>query len=356
MWDEGATHAHLIADRTPVIRQNGRQLLHMTPPLFAEPEIRELAELVGWPTRSYASYDSKGEWRAVLSVRSAAYTGRPGEGFSTGDRGLVLQVKLLPHTPLSFESLGYPSKLPNLLGHSGIVVVAGGHGAGRTSTAVSLCVALGRARELSGVSFASIESPVEYALSATTLTTATGKVSPTVIQLEPGKDTRGWHGAIEEVLSGDYDIVFIGDAKPMEAGRILELGPSLAKLASSGKMVVTTVHAVSYAEAFYSLCPTDEQTKGASMLAAHLRGILVQELIRERASGSMQRVYCHGGSFILSSDNRRQLVASCEAAPLTLDRVRRAMATLTPAAGSQTMSDALAKMPGALKLMATLRD
>lgn len=182
--------------------------------------------------------------------------------------GFVLR-RIVPGVP-GLEPLGLPPILTTLMeAGSGLVLVTGLAGSGRTSTVAALVdhVNAGECRHI-----VTIEDPIEVV--------HPDKAS-IVDQREVGVDVVSVSDALARVVRQDPDLIVVGELdEPDAARRVLEA-------ADTGRLVVAAMATVGAAEAIdrlVDLFPRDRQSSVRSLLARTLRGVVCQRLLR-RAGG-----------------------------------------------------------------------
>ena len=187
-----------------------------------------------------------------------------------GVRGAVLR-RIQNQIP-AMETLGLPCELLRewAVRPSGIVIVCGPTGSGKSTTMASVLdwVNATMARHI-----VTIEDPVEFLF--------TGKVSY-FTQREVGIDTPTFAEGLRRSLRQNPDIIFLGEIRDAVSAI------TAIQAAETGHLVFGTVHAagcsdvVSRIELFF---PPDERESVRKTLSAQLHGILCQRLLPAVAGG-----------------------------------------------------------------------
>ena len=185
-----------------------------------------------------------------------------------GSVGLVLR-RVLPGMP-SFDTLGLPGSVPRLADElSGLVLVTGPAGSGRTTTLASM---VDHINETRAVNIVTIEDPIEV-LHPDKLAI--------VNQRELGTDTRDYPSALRRVLRQDPDVIVIGEITDADT-----MWASLSA-ASTGHLVLSTMQTSRVGETITRIVdffPPFQQRQVRQTLSTCLRGIVSQRLL-ERADG-----------------------------------------------------------------------
>jgi twitching motility protein PilT len=185
-----------------------------------------------------------------------------------GHVGFVLR-RIVPGVP-GIDALGLPPVLATLMeANSGLVLVTGLAGSGRTSTLAALVDHINTNERRHIVT---IEDPIEV-------------VHPDkqsiVDQREVGVDVASVSDALARVGRQDPDLIAVGElGAPDEARRVLEA-------ADTGRLVLAAMATVGAAEAIdrlVDLFPRDRHSAVRSVLARTLRGVVCQRLLA-RAGG-----------------------------------------------------------------------
>jgi len=187
-----------------------------------------------------------------------------------GARGAVLR-RIQSQIP-DMETLGLPCAiLQEWAGRpSGIVIVGGPTGSGKSTTMASLLEWVNGSMTLHIVT---IEDPVEFLF--------TGRMS-FFTQREVGIDTPTFSEGLRRSLRQDPDIIFLGEIRDAESAQ------TAIQAAETGHLVLATLHASSVADVVARLellFPPDEREAVRKTLAAQLLGILCQRLIPTENGG-----------------------------------------------------------------------
>lgn len=208
--------------------------------------------------------------------RDASFTTGEGVRFRVnlfrqlGARGAVLR-RIQSQIP-DMESLGLPAGLlREWAGRpSGIVIVCGATGSGKSTTVASLLewINSSMARHI-----VTIEDPVEFLFSE--------KLS-FFTQREVGIDTPSFAEGLRRSLRQNPDVIFLGEIR--DAASAL----TAIQAAETGHLVLATVHSAGCADVvarLEMLFPTEEREAVRKTLAAQLHGVLCQRLLPAVAGG-----------------------------------------------------------------------
>ena len=269
-------------------------------------------------TSQHYSFDYDGNWRVRVTFYKGSYvqgnSAEIGNGFTVGSANnsqLCVGLRILPHTPLSFNSLGFPEELLNTIkARPGLVAICGITGAGKSTTLSSLMVELSR---LEGHHLGTLEAPIEYIIRKQAI-----HDSSLVVQSEIGTDFPSWSLGVESFLRRELDTVVIGESFPFETneGGTLNLTELVIQLAGTGHRVMTTLHAKDFYEAFFKLTwrKNAHDTLAAKIMALrHLSAIIVQQLVfvpnnRENAR-SPYKIKLYFGVLTFDEDTRETAIS-----------------------------------------------
>ncbi len=256
----GASDIHLTPNRSPHLRVNGQLQASGFEPLTEETLRHVAGEIVPeFLRKTYASeheVDFAHIEPGVGRFRASAFLGGGVPAFAL--RHVKEQIPTL-------EALNLPPVLHRLTDYlSGIVVLSGTTGCGKSTTLAALIEEINQRHERR---ILTVEDPVEFAF----------KDQRSVItQREVGLDTPGFVSALRHVLRQDPDVILVGEMRDVETARV-------ALLASeTGHLVLTTLHASTSAIAvprLLDMFPSGEQEQIRMAMAANLRAILCQRLV-----------------------------------------------------------------------------
>lgn len=185
-----------------------------------------------------------------------------------GHVGFVVR-RIVPGVP-GIDALGLPPVLATLMeSNSGLVLVTGLAGSGRTSTVAALVDHVNASERRHIVT---IEDPIEVV--------HPDKAS-IIDQREVGVDVASVSDALARVVRQDPDLIVVGELGEPEAAR------RLLEAADTGRLVLAAMATIGAAEAvdrFLDLFPRDRHSAVRSVLARTLRGVVCQRLLA-RAGG-----------------------------------------------------------------------
>ncbi|MCE2691069.1 MAG: PilT/PilU family type 4a pilus ATPase [Rubrivivax sp.] len=263
-----------------------------------------------------AELDASGELNVGVQVREGGLF-RLSAFRQSGSIAAVLRC--IPSDIPTLAELGLPATLESLiLERRGLVLMVGATGTGKSTTLAAMLEH--RNRNLSG-HILTIEDPVEFQF--------THKKS-VVNQREVGRDTASLHVALRNALRQAPDVILIGEIRDRET-----MSAALS-YALSGHLVVATLHANNSYHALgriLSLYPADARTALLSDLAAGLKAVVAQRLLRSTTGGRVPAV-----EVMMNTKFVGELIERGD-----FNGVRDAMEkSMTP--GSQTFEQDLARM------------
>jgi twitching motility protein PilU len=260
--------------------------------------------------------DASGELNVGLKVAGAGLF-RLSAFRQSGSLAAVLRA--IPSEVPALSTLGLPATLETLiLERRGLVLMVGATGSGKSTTLAAMLEH--RNRHLTG-HILTIEDPVEFQF--------THKKS-VVNQREVGRDTASLQVALKNALRQAPDVILIGEIRDRET-----MSAALS-YALSGHLVVATLHANNCYHALgriLSLYPTDARAALLADLAAGLKAVVAQRLLRSTSGGRIPAV-----EMMMNTQFIGELIAQGD-----FMGVREAMEK-SMTAGSQTFEQDLARL------------
>jgi pilus retraction protein PilT len=179
-------------------------------------------------------------------------------------RGLSLAIRLLPETIPDLESLNlHPSlsKISNL--QSGLVLVCGSTGSGKSTTIAAIIEEINRNRP---VHIVTIEDPIEYRFRPK---------KAFIEQREVGIHVPSFNQGLLDALRENPDVIFVGELREPDTIRLT------LNAAESGHLVFATLHATDAEDAIYRInnCVSGENQEVIRyQFASSLTWLIVQQL------------------------------------------------------------------------------
>lgn len=229
--------------------------------------------------------------------------------------------RVVPEDPPRLDELGLPAACASLVSlQSGLVLVTGATGSGKSTTLAALVAAI---RATRAVHVLTIEDPIEFVHPR-----APGLIN----QREIGRDAPSFVDALRHVLRQDPDVVLIGEMRDRETMR------AALTLAETGHLVLSTLHSNSGVEAADRLIdafPADEQGQVRHQVAAVLVAVIAQRLVPRRGGGG-RVIACE---FLVATPAIRNLIREAKTHQIS-SLVHSGQRTH----GMQTMAAALAEL------------
>ncbi len=262
-----ASDLHLKAGGVPVLRINGElvpqeQMTEMT----SEDMKQVFEEVTTDEQRSFfiaeLELDFAYQANGIGRFRVNAYL--QGNTISLACRPVRTQIPRI-------EELGLPEVCKSLvLKHSGLIVVTGPTGCGKSTSLAAMMNYLNQEAKRKVVT---IEDPIEFVHQDKNCIFS---------QRELGTDTRSFANALKHALRQDPDVMLVGEM------RDLETMAAALTAAETGHLVLTTLHTPSAPQAidrFIDVFPPHQQQQVRTQLSTTLEGVLYQTLV-SRSDGS----------------------------------------------------------------------
>ncbi len=260
MIEKNASDLHLTAGAPPLLRIDGALVPLPGPPVDAD-QARALCYATLTDDQR-ARFERDRELAFVFPLRSVARF----RGVLALQRGAVAgSFRPIPLRILTVEELGLPPVVAEFAHRPrGLVVVAGPVGSGKSTTAAAL---VDKVNASARQHVLTLEEPVEF-LHPPKLCL--------VSQREIGPDARSMREAVRHAARQDVDVVLVGEARDADS-----VEGALA-LAEAGRLVITTVNALSCAHALERLVgmlPARAHPRARARLANVVQGVLSQQLL-----------------------------------------------------------------------------
>ena len=169
-----------------------------------------------------------------------------------------------------FRSLSLPPAVAGFAAYrSGIVLVTGETGSGKSTTLAAL---LDRINHTRPGHIITLEDPIEYIYTPDRCV---------INQREIGTDTRSYADGLRAILREDPDVILIGEMRDLNT---IETALTAAE---TGHLVFATLHTNSAADAIdrmVNVFPDGQQAQIRLQLSTTLRAVLSQQLLPKRAS------------------------------------------------------------------------
>ena len=261
----GASDLHLAAGQPPRLRLHGDLLALESPALQARDIDELLAPLMSAAQRqlreSGATLDFSSELPGLTRLRAHCFRQM---------RGPAATLRIVPGAVRSLDELQAGDVLRRLaMLSSGVVLVVGATGSGKSSTLAAM--ADHRNRHQDG-HILTVEDPIEFIHTSRRCL---------VNQREVGLHCRDFAQALRAALRADPDVLVVGELRDAQTAQLA------LSAAETGHLVLATLHARGAMQAIgrlIEMCPPGFQGAARALLADSLRAVVAQTLCR-RADG-----------------------------------------------------------------------
>jgi twitching motility protein PilT len=267
----GASDLHLTIGLPPMIRKDGR----LVPLPYDRAVDRDIQRIVYDILNNHQietfervheldfSYGVKGIGRFRFNV----YKQRSSVGCA---------MRVIPNNVPTMEQLKLPPILRELTRkHSGLVLVTGPTGSGKSTTIASMIDIINTERECH---ILTIEDPIEYLHQ---------HKKSMVNQRELGTDTDTFYNALRASLREDPDVILVGEM------RDLETISAAITLAETGHLVFATLHtrsAPATIDRIVDVFPSHQQEQIRIQLSTSIEAVVAQQLLPKLGGGRISAI------------------------------------------------------------------
>jgi twitching motility protein PilT len=262
MIENGASDLHISVGCTPAIRVSGEIVKVKTDPLTQNDTKRIIYQILTEEQKNH--FEKNMELDFSFGIKGLARF-RANVFYSRGACAGVFRT--IPTIIPDFKALNLPDILIKMCDvSSGIILVTGPTGSGKSTTLASLIDYLNTRRSDHIIT---LEDPVEFVHS---------HKKSVVNQREIGTDTLHFGNALKSLLRQDPDIVLVGELRDMET---IEAALTIAE---TGHLVFGTLHTNSAVQAIHRLVnafPADRHNQIRTLLSFVLQGVVAQQLLKK---------------------------------------------------------------------------
>ena len=258
----GASDVHIRTGAQPIIRVSG-DLWPLDIPELTRAEAEELVLSAMTEQRERDEFLTEHECDFALTAdgigrfRVNAYRTRG---------GAAMVLRHVKEDIPSFDQLGLPRVAHDLaLMPSGLILVCGPTGSGKTTTLAAMIDAINSERRCH---ILTIEDPIEF-LHQNKLAT--------ISQRELHTDTMEFGRALRSGMRQDPDVILVGEIRDAETMR------TALQAAETGHLVMASLHARTVVDAVnrvIDIFPVDEQRQARASIAESIQGIMCQHLVQ----------------------------------------------------------------------------
>ncbi|MHC4606381.1 MAG: type IV pilus twitching motility protein PilT, partial [Planctomycetota bacterium] len=259
--DKKASDLHLTVGIPPSVRLHGNLRPLNVPPLTPEDTTSFMKAIT--PERIQQQLKEKGggdfgfAFENKARFRVAIYKQK-------GNVGIAL--RLIPSKILSFEEIGLPPSIKNLLFRPrGLILVTGPTGSGKTTTLATMIDFINVEKDLHLIT---VEDPIEYYHE---------HKKSIITQREVGVDIGGFAEAIKRGLRMDPDVMLVGEMRDLETIQ------AAITAAETGHLVFATLHTTGTARTINRIVdafPVDQQEQIRTQLSTALIAVVSQALLQ----------------------------------------------------------------------------
>jgi len=287
MVQQNISDIHFKADCAPLIRLHGK-LISSQKEIFTPDTVKHMAYSVMSETHK-KRFEVEGELDLSYALDKVS---RFRVNVYRQKGTLALSLRVIPWELKSFDELHLPSlTLQRLCGMpSGLILMAGVTGAGKTTTLNSMINYL---NQNFAYNIITIEDPIEYYHK---------DKKSSISQREVGNDTQSFGSALKYILRQDPDVIVIGEMRDPEAVAAAVVA------AETGHLVLSTIHTMDALHTIQRIVdsyPSGQQGPMRLAVANILRGVIAQKLIT--TEDGQNRLPCT--EILMMTPYIRQLVA-----------------------------------------------
>lgn len=266
MVEHGASDLHYCTGSKPCFRKDGSIVRLREEEVDLQRARTLLYEIM--PPRNEEEFNAASDTDFAYAIEG---TGRFRVNVYRDHRGICGVFRLIPSDVLTFEQLQLPEVIKKFCQlEKGLVLVTGPTGSGKSTTLAAMIDYINKTRT---DHILTIEDPVEFVhVNQRCL----------VNQREVHTHTNSFKAALRAALREDPDIVLVGEMRDLETTHIA------IETAETGHLVFGTLHtttAISTVDRLIDQFPPEQQQQIRVMLAAALKGVVAQNLLKKKGGG-----------------------------------------------------------------------
>lgn len=262
MVSQGASDLHIHENQPPKARIHG-DIAPISDHVIGHDEVIQILSEASGPER-WKTFMERGDLDYAYQMDEDS---RFRSNYMKHVHGVGAVFRLIPTKILTLEQLGVPTVIKNFgRMRAGIVLVTGPTGSGKSTTLAALM-------DYINVNFAkhviTIEEPIEFVHQ--------NKLS-VITQREVPVDAPSFSAGLKAALREDADVVLVGEMRDLET---ISLALTAAE---TGLLVFGTLHtnnARKTIDRIIDVFPAEQQPQVRTMLAASLRGVVAQLLLKK---------------------------------------------------------------------------
>ena len=261
-----ASDLHIGEGQPPKIRQHGEIIPIRQEPITTEEAIYMMSEIAG--PKGWATFEERGDYDFAYEMNEES---RFRCNFLKQVHGYGCVFRLIPTKILTLEQLKVPPIIKEFgQVRAGLVLVTGPTGSGKSTTLAALVdyINTNYTRHI-----ITVEEPIEFVHQSK---------KSVITQREVPEHAASFPAGLKAALREDTEIVLVGEMRDLET---ISLALTAAE---TGLLVFGTLHtnnARKTVDRMIDAFPADQQAQVRTMLAASLRGVIAQLLLK-KADGS----------------------------------------------------------------------
>jgi twitching motility protein PilT len=259
--EQGCSDLHFTVGLPPLARMDG-DLVPLKYRELTNEETRNLIDEILAPDQRSA-FEARG---AVDLSYSSPDVGRFRINVCRHSGGIAAICRVIPERAPRLADLGLPkvvSRFTRL--NSGLVLVTGSAGTGKSTTLASMIEEINRERSLNIIT---LEDPIEFIYESK---------QSLVVQREVGRHVPSFRDGLRASLREDPDVILVGEMRDLETIQLA------IEASETGHLVLGTLHTRGAAQAVDRIVDSfspDAQSQVRTTLADNLKAVVSQDLIR----------------------------------------------------------------------------
>ncbi len=259
--EQGCSDIHFTVGLPPLTRQDGELIPLKYRELTSDETLGLIFEI--FDDAQKASFEERG---AVDLSYDSEVAGRFRINVCRHLNGVAAVCRVVPDHPPRLSDLGLPkivSRFTRMT--SGLVLVTGSAGTGKSTTLAAMIEEINRERALNVIT---LEDPIEFIYKTN---------RSLIVQREVGTHVPSFRDGLRASLREDPDVILVGEMRDLETMQLA------IEASETGHLVLGTLHTRGAAEAVDRIVdsfPADGQAQVRTTLADNLKAVISQDLLR----------------------------------------------------------------------------